>query len=802
MSQKTRVAKGIGILHKGTGQLLLIGQPRDFEERLAMLLPNVNVVPTRDFQHACSLGKPERLDVILFEVGALGQTPPQVLHQLATPGTVWAATQRTSERPDFRQTYALDVQRVFTGLVEPEQVARQLSSLLRTGTLSIGLSDKKAAHQVRHAELLQIFLARSRSRLGAMLAAVASDQVEALRQVLVIDAHRMVGTLGTFGYPQGTELARKLETLLSKEEPLSARELADLESSARSILQLLADENEQVLVPQQSSGPTVCLLSPNDFLRMEFSARAPEFGFRAIAPPMSEFSELLTSSHQFDMAVFDFGESLPDPSGALKDVVQGVNCRVVAVCPPLNLQQRFDLSKLSLDTVVEGPLDTKSLASLVGKRLRTPAGSRIVALDDDQVYLSKLETVLAPLDLTLQATDSPEALWMALEARKPDMVILDVNMPRYDGLQVCRAIKTNPRFENVPVLFVSSRSESTVRAEAFAVGGDDFLDKSSSPQELRVRVISRLRRANAGKEQEVDELTGLLVASNALKRLEFMLSLAALRTLPVAIASINLDHFKPINDKHGRILGNQVLSRLASLLRGTLRDEDVIARWGGDEFVVGMFVTDKEQAKAKIDEVLAKIQAEPFQADGHPEIRVSFSAGISEHPQDGATFDELYRTAARALSMAKLHGRARVVPATAAKKLSEPVDVIIVEDDHPLGAVLVDALESQGLNVVWFQNVKEAREAMLSDAPYLTCKVMLLDKGLGVDDGLALIREIKDAGRMGSTYIVTCSARMSDQEVQMGFDLGTSDHISKPFSMPAVLRVIHRGLEHHRYRGL
>lgn len=767
-----------------------------------MLLPNFNVVATRDFEHACSLGRPDRLDLILFELAVLGQTPPSALLNLATPETLWAVTLRTTERPpDFQQTYAITVKKVFADPVEPEHVARQLSTLLKAGVVGIGLTDKKAAYQARHAELLQIFLSRSRSRLGAMLAAVASGQVEAMRQVLAIDAHRLLGTLGTFGYPQGTEPARTLETILSKEEPLEPKDLESLETAARFILDLLADDDAQVLVPQQASGPTVCLLSPNDFLRMEFSARAPEFGFRAIAPPMSEFAELLSSSHQFDMAVFDFGETLPDPTGPLRDVVQGVNCRVVAVCPPLSLQERFELAKLELDTVAEGPLDAKTLASMIGKRLRSPAGSRIVALDDDRVYLAKLESILLPIELTLQATDEAEALWQALESRKPDMVILDLNMPRYDGLQVCRAIKTNPRFEDVPVIIVSSQPDPNIRSKAFSLGADDFLDKSVSPQEFRVRVISRLRRAKAAREAEVDEVTGLSLKTTAVKALEQIVSLAALRTLPVAIATLNFDHFKPLNDKHGRCLGNRILARFASILKEMLRPEDVIARWGGDEFVVGMFLHDKEQAKDSLDEVLERVKAEIFIAESGQEVGFTFSSGVAQYPQDGATLDDVYRAADRALSMAKLRGRARVVLATAAKKLSEPVDVIIIEDDHPLGAVVVDTLEAHGLNAVWFQNAKEARDAMLSDAPYLTCKVMLIDKGLGVDDGLALIRELKVAGRMGGTYVVTCSARMSDAEVQMGFDLGTSDHISKPFSLPAVVKVVHRGLEHFRYHG-
>lgn len=767
-----------------------------------MLLPNTHVVATRDFEHACSLGRPERLDVILFELAVLGQTPPSALLNLATPQTTWAVTLRTNERPpDFRQVYAITVQKVFPDPIEPEHVARQLSVLLKSGVPSIGLTDKKSAHRARHAELLQIFLSRSRSRLGAMLAAVASGQVEAMRQVLAIDAHRMVGTLGTFGYPQGTEPARTLEHLFSKEEPLSASDLQSVQTAAQFILNLLSDDDSQVLVPQQASGPTVCLLSPNDFLRMEFSARAPEFGFRAIAPPMSEFAELISSSHRFDMTVFDFGDALPDPGGPLRQVVQEVSCRVVAICPPLSLPERFELAKLALDTVAEGPLDAKTLATLVGKRLRSPAGSRVVALDDDPVYLAKLEGILRPIELFFEATDNPEALWTALETRKPDMVILDLNMPRYDGLQVCRAIKTNPRFEDVPVIFVSSGSEVAMRSQAFSIGADDFIDKGVSDQELRVRIISRLRRVKAAREAELDELTGLQAQASALKSLEQMISLAALRRLPVALATLNLDLFKPLNDKHGRALGNKLLARLGALLKEMLRAEDVISRWGGDEFVVGMFLFDKEQAKEKLDEVLERVKSETFATENGTEVSFTFSCGVAQYPQDGASVDEVYRAADRALSMAKLRGRSRVVVATAAKKLSEPVDVILIEDDHPLGAVVSETLESRGLSAVWFQNAKEAREAMLSDAPYLSGKVMLIDKELGSEDGLELVRELKQAGRIAGTYIVTCSARMSDAEVQMGFDLGTADHISKPFSLPAVLRVIERGLEHYRYHG-
>lgn len=785
-------------------QLLLVGQPYDFEERLAMLLPGISVVATRDFSHAASFGRPERLDVVLFDSSVASGATPGLVHGIATGSTVWTATLRDQDRPDFRSRLGVDVQRVFSEPVEAERVARSLSSLLRVGMPVIGLHDheKAAVHRARHAELLQIFLARSRSRLATMLAAVASDQVDAMRQILAIDAHRLVGTLGTFGYPAGTAPARLLEELLSKESALSPVDLDAITAAAQKILSILADDEAQLLVPQPSSGATVCLISPNDILRMEFSARAPEYGFRAVAPPMSSFGELLASSGQFDMTVFDFGDSLPDPNGPLQQVMTQIACNIVAVCPPLSLQQRFDLARLSVDTVVEGPLKARQLASLVACRLRSPAGSRVVALDDDVVYLANLEAMLRPLELNFQTTDSPEEFWTALETRKPDLVILDIDMPRYDGLQICRAMRTNPRFEDIPIIFLSSQSDSAVRQHAFVVGGDDYLEKPVNAQELRIRVVSRLRRARAGRELDVDELTGLITRQAASKPLEQMFALAGLRKLPVSITVTNFDQFKVLNQKHGRAAGDHVLKTFVALLREHLRPEDLLIRWDGEQFVTGMFLLDKDAAKERLDEVLAKLCAHTFTSASGTPFQSTFSSGVAQYPVDGATVDTVQQAAERALSIAKLRGRAKVVLATAAKKYSEPVDAIVIDGDAPLGEVVVFALESVGLHTVWFQNAHEAREAMLSDAPYLSCKVMLIDKVDGCEDGLSLIRELKNAGRLGATCVISCSSRMSDHEVAEAFELGTFDHISKPLSMPALVRSVGRGIEHYRYHGV
>jgi diguanylate cyclase (GGDEF)-like protein len=164
---------------------------------------------------------------------------------------------------------------------------------------------------------------------------------------------------------------------------------------------------------------------------------------------------------------------------------------------------------------------------------------------------------------------------------------------------------------------------------------------------------------------ETDSLTGLANRRKAATVLEHFLSLCHRHGHALAFAILDLDHFKRVNDQHGHAAGDEVLRRVAHLLQQSFRGEDVVARWGGEEFAVAMYASSCADGARRLNAMLDNLRREVFVAAGES-FGVTFSAGVAEYPANAADLEALYRVADEALYQAKAAGRARVVAAETA----------------------------------------------------------------------------------------------------------------------------------------
>jgi diguanylate cyclase (GGDEF)-like protein len=424
--------------------------------------------------------------------------------------------------------------------------------------------------------------------------------------------------------------------------------------------------------------------------------------------------------------------------------------------------------------------------------------SSVLAVDDDPAVLEAVRFVLEPHGVRVETLAEPERFWEALEAASPDVVLLDVDMPGVNGLELCRVLRNDPRWKSVPVVFLTSRVDPTTVQAVFAAGADDFVGKPFVGPELGARIQNRLERVRMQRSlAETDALTGVLNRRGSEEVLERFLRLAAGQGDPLAFGIVDLDCFKGINDRCGHSVGDEVLARVARLLQKRFRAQDVVARWGGEEFVVGMYGMDKADGVQRLAEALEVMREEPFkEPDGRP-FRVTFSAGVAEFAADGRDLLSLYRAADAAMYAAKAAGRDRVLPAGWEPGQGEgprTVDVLVVEDDPAIARLLQHALETRGLRHEWVDNGERAARLLTGSSPELRARVVLLDVDLPGLDGLGVLRVLAREQLLERTRVIMLTVRTHEAEVVRALELGAFDHVSKPFSVPVLLQRIRRAL--------
>jgi diguanylate cyclase (GGDEF)-like protein len=196
----------------------------------------------------------------------------------------------------------------------------------------------------------------------------------------------------------------------------------------------------------------------------------------------------------------------------------------------------------------------------------------------------------------LEAGDGPAALGAARE-QAPSVILLDVELPVLDGHATLAALKADPATWDVPVVFLSGRGAGEDLVQALREGAHDYLRKPPEPAELLARVGAanrmkelqdELRRRAAELElvSRTDHLTGLANRRQVEEHLRAVLAAAVRHQQPAAVLLADIDNFKRVNDRRGHAAGDAVLLEVARTLAQSVRAEDEVGRWGGEEFIV------------------------------------------------------------------------------------------------------------------------------------------------------------------------------------------------------------------------
>jgi len=295
---------------------------------------------------------------------------------------------------------------------------------------------------------------------------------------------------------------------------------------------------------------------------------------------------------------------------------------------------------------------------------KTKTGSKILIVDDEPNNLEVLGKLLSSDYQVLVATSGEIGFALAV-SQKPDLILLDVVMPELGGYATCLRLKTEEVTKDIPVIFVSSMSDTQHESEGFHVGGVDYVIKPVNPVILRARVKTHLDLKHKSdllrSLATLDALTGI---ANRRRLDDFMEQewrrCVRAGSTPLSLILIDVDHFKDYNDCYGHQEGDRCLRRVAGLLQGTLeRSTDLVARYGGEEFCCIMPETHLIGAihlAEKIQRGISGLSILHKKSKVSPFLTISMGVAVTI-PTIASSSAHLLKEADRRLYLAKQMGR-------------------------------------------------------------------------------------------------------------------------------------------------
>jgi diguanylate cyclase (GGDEF)-like protein len=302
-----------------------------------------------------------------------------------------------------------------------------------------------------------------------------------------------------------------------------------------------------------------------------------------------------------------------------------------------------------------------------------PDSASILIADDDPGAVRVLVNLLKDMARIHVTTRGAEAVPLALAIR-PDLILLDIEMPDLDGFAVCQQVRSQPELHDALILFITSHGDAETESRALAAGAIDFIHKPVHADVVRARVRNYLafknQRDHLRRLSAVDALTGLANRRSFDATLGQEWARCGRSGEPIALLMCDVDDFKGYNDRYGHPAGDACLRSVAAVLGEFVRRPgDLAARYGGEEFVLLLPGCSAEDARTVAEGVLEALRALHLPHAGSsasPHVSLSIGAcaltpGWTERGgAGGGTPEQLVRDADAALYAAKRGGRNRV----------------------------------------------------------------------------------------------------------------------------------------------
>ncbi|NEQ43374.1 MAG: response regulator [Leptolyngbya sp. SIOISBB] len=518
----------------------------------------------------------------------------------------------------------------------------------------------EVAFKASMANLWEKYQGLMSDRLDALIQAAeaiqARTQTPEVLATAATAAHKLAGVLGMFELDEGSDLARDLEMRL---ETGQVEDWASLPALVKQLVELVR------LAPAETSATTAAapryalLISPDRTLAEGLMAlgQATQHSWQQVSA-IAEAEALIQQSPP-DVVVIDiaaaslwtatltFVQQLADRTPAIP---------TIALTTTDSLIDRVAIAQAGLQRLLMKPVTPEqvwAVATQVQQQHRNLT-AQVLVVDDDPVIHQALRPLLEPWGLGLTALETPDRFWEVLEATQPDLLILDVEMPSFSGIELCQAVRTAPDWQNLPILFLTSHRDAETVQAVFRAGADDFIAKPIVGPELLTRILNRLERNRLLQTRShQDAVTGLPNYLHSKQALTQLFETAQRDATLATLAVIRVGDLGAIADQHGPDAKHAILQSWGQCFQAMAHEVGTVGYWGDGEFVIGLNVTDKtpEDTLASLLQILRR---QIITLPNGVRLQPVVEHGITTSPEQGQTLEALYRGAIAATNRGRI----------------------------------------------------------------------------------------------------------------------------------------------------
>lgn len=344
-------------------------------------------------------------------------------------------------------------------------------------------------------------LAFERLAVLEIIAASAKGQLNnELQESARSSAHKLAGSLGSFGFPEGSRIAKQIEILLDN-KPIERTELEQINRLTTSLKAELQHQPFETIFEASFKNISLLIVDrkrDTDF-NQQLVAEANNNGMKTYVASNIPAAQTILERESIDALlykiVFPNGEDLK----FLEQIrQQHPQLPIVTIAESAQLLDRLDLVRKGGGLILQHPVDPAEAISAVAESMQNLGlAAKVLIVDDDPQVLLSLEISLEPWGFEITTLDKSTRFWSVLQDAQPDLLVLDIDMPDINGIELCQILRSDRHWQHLPVLFLSVHQDELTQVRAFNIGADDYISKPITGSTLANRILNRLRRSRA-----------------------------------------------------------------------------------------------------------------------------------------------------------------------------------------------------------------------------------------------------------------------------------------------------------------